>query len=59
MTARHRIIRNWAEEDVHTAWRKLLGWNAGTRRWYKNRTNRRERRAAARDIRNEELTDAD
>lgn len=47
-----RIIKDWDEQDVYTAWRRLYCWTqrAGAVKRVKKRTHRRERREAKRWI---------
>lgn len=47
-----RHIKGWDEEDVYTGWRKYLVWTSrpGAVKKVKKRTHRRERREAAKQI---------
>lgn len=52
-----RRIRGWAEQDVHTFWRRVYSWTqrAGACAAVKRRTNRRERREGKALVRRERI----
>lgn len=55
MPARHKATVDPDQADALTRWgRRYHSRRAGIARYWKQWTNRRERRAAERDIRNEE-----
>ncbi len=48
-----RPVRTPEEQDAFTGWRHYLRWRPGQRKAVKHRANRRDRRAARRQLREE------